>query len=758
MNLGISTGDKFLFLNGRVAGNYEVVGDAEAEPIALRSLADGSDKVMKRLDLAVLLGSGNAITTFKKGRVIRPLTVAEIKGFHKPPKRSDLTETELKNWQIRERDIARAGLLLHYVLAWDAEPCSRGEVPLTSFILEKYNDAKAAGFERLPSTSSIRKAIAKGLGGPRTIGLYLRKTGGARTKTKWPQWVYDLGAEMVCWYYEELLRKHLDAHRHFDDLYYPRLAEWKQTDEARTYKNPDFEPPCPQTLTNWINSVRTREMLTLKYGSREADRRLRGRSESLEPVAPLETIILDQTLAPVWAVEKVDTDGTVAIVFRRPWITWAIDLYSRMCVGFVMTFDPPCLATLMACLRHVISPKIDWIDRFGEHKGATDGFGAFYNVVLDNALAHFQRSMKMVGDVAGFKVTLAPIYTPQYKPWIERFNSTMNGPIRMLPGGIPLAEDQEAAEYDARKTAALSIETIRNLMGHHVMAYHLETHTGIGMAPARRWTEGLQEFERPLINDARAFKLIAGRLEIGAITGEGLIYKGQRFHDPGITTMLLNNFSRLRSKRGKPGQSSTFSVYFFVEDMDTSSVTILDEFGRQPVELPNFDELHRESPVSFAFEDGLRARQRRLNKKFHTREEKTQARIEYRKELEAELAKAGHGAQKNIIRVLKGKEKLALGPGAMVLDLKVDASIDGMEKPKGIPMALSMQDRVDPLAPHKGRKRGGKRKPKPQTAVGTDDHEMFMEDPMVIDGEFVVTSNLDDDEALLDQLARQHGY
>lgn len=756
MKLDISTGDKFLLLAGGVAGNFAIEGDAGAEPVMLRNLADGAIKNIKRLDLAVLVGQGQAIRTLKKGQVIRTLTASELKGFHQPPRRDRLSETELKNWKIRTDDINRAGLLLWYTQAFDEEPCSRGEIPLTNFILAKYNDAKEAGFTRLPSTSSIRKAIAKGLGGPRTLAQYLRKTGGARKKTKWPQWVYDLGKAMVCWYYEDPLRKYLDAHNHFDELFYPRLEEWKQTEEAGKFKDSGFEPPCPQTLTNWINSARTREMLTLKYGSREADRRLRGRSESLEPIAPLETIILDQTLAPIWAVEKVEVDGTVTIVLKRPWITWAIDLYSRMCVGFIITFDPPCLATLMACLRHVISPKLDWIERFGPSKGATDGFGRFYHVILDNAKAHYQKSMKMVGDIVGFKVTLAPIHTPQYKSWIERFNATMNGPIRSLPGGIPLAKDQGAAEHDARATAALSIETIRDLMGHHVRAYHLDVHDSIGMAPARKWTEGLQEFDRPLVDDARAFKLIAGRLKIGALTGEGLEYKGLRFHDPGITTMLMNNFSRLHSKRGKPGQSSTFSVYFFVDDMDTSSVTILDELARQPVDLPNFDELHRENPVSFAFSDGERDYQRRLNRKFHTREEKAQARAEYTKELNAALAKAGHGAGKNIIRVLKGKEKLSLGPGGMVLDLQVDATVDGMEKPRGIPIAMSLKDRVDPVAAQKGRR--PRRTPKPRTQAPLDDAQLT-EDPLVIDGEFsVMVAEADDAEAALDELARLHNY
>ncbi|MGO7865487.1 hypothetical protein ACC676_28390 [Rhizobium ruizarguesonis] len=759
MRLDLSIGDRFnLMAGGAVTGVFSVEEDAEADPVVLRSVADDSIKHIARIDLAVLQASGRAIRTFKKGQVIRVLSVSEIMAFHEAPKKTSMSMTELKQWEVRRRDLLRAGRNLFYVQAWDANPVSRGEQSLEDFIAGRFDEAKEAGFKDLPSPSCIRKAIKIGERGRRTIALYLRKKGGARTKTKFPGWVYDLGEEMVAEFYRQLLFRYLDAHGWFDDRFYPRLKEWLQTDEGRLNEKWDLEPPCTQTLTNWINLARCQATLTMKYGKREASRRLRGRGTSLEPLAPLETIILDQTLAPIWAVEKVDLNGTTAIVLKRPWIVWAIDLYSRMVVGFIITFDPPCIATLMACLRHVISPKVEWIDRFGPYKGATDGFGSFYNVVLDNAKAHYQKTMKTVGDAAGFKITLAPIYTPEFKPWVERFNATMNGPLRTLPGGIPLEKDAATAEYNARASAALSVESIAQLLAHRIMEYHLDEHDGIGMAPARKWAEGLAEHDRPTVDDARAYKLLLGHYEEGSIGAEGIIFRGQQYHDPGITTMILNLLARLYSSRksGKQGQSSRFPAQFIWQEMDTSSIAVvIGGTEGEIIELPNFDELHREKPVSFAFADGVRDYERRQNKQFHTREERSEARREYQKELEAILAKASHGDGKNVIRVLKGKEKLALGPGGMVLDLKAEASIDGREKPKGIPMAISLKDRVDPLVAQKGRKPRGAGK----AAARKPEIDLPSVTPVVIRDDYSMTIfETSDDDALLDELELRHGY
>ncbi|MGG6895869.1 hypothetical protein [Rhizobium sp. BR 315] len=755
MILDLAEGDRLTLLVSGAGKTYEVIGDAGADPIILRAVEDNVERRISRLDLAVLQGSGKALRTFKKGQVIRTLTATEIKAFHEPPRTDKLTETELKKWDIRKRDIIRAARLLWYVQAWDRNPVSRGEPSLTAFILANHKDAQATGHEGILSASSLRKAIAKGERGHRTLQMYLRRTGGARKKSKFPEWVYELGEEMVVHFYSDPLIRYRDAHGWFDGRFYSlRGAHAENTTPHKMWSG---EPPCEQTLTNWINGARCLATLTTKYGLREANRRLRGRGESFEPVAPMETIVLDQTLGPIWAVEKVEMDGTVAIVLKRPWLVWAMDLYTRMVVGLVMTFDPPNIATLMACLRHVICPKTEWLDRFGECKGATDGFGAFKNVILDNALAHIGVTMQFVGDVAGFQVIYAPIHTPEYKPWIERLNATMNGPLRSLPGGIPGSKDEEIAALDARATAALGLDSIHALVAHHIIAYHLDVHAGIGMAPARKWNEGLLEFGRPMVDDARSFRLLLGRYRIGVLTAEGVRVNGHRFHEAGIVSRLMNDFARAGSRRPrKAGQSDSFRIHFIYDEMDTSRISVINELTGEIVELPNYDEHYREKPVSFAFAAGERDYERRQNREFHSREDKARMRLEYEKELALQLANTSHGEGKRLIRVYKGKEKLELGPGGRVLDLASEPTINGMAKAESIPIGMAFIDRVDPLTAPKGRR--VKRSSKSSNVGKRGAH--ITTDATCIETEeaFEMVGAVVDDEALLDEIARIHGY
>ncbi|WP_027684265.1 DDE-type integrase/transposase/recombinase [Rhizobium leguminosarum] len=754
LNLDISQGDRFLIESPDINGVFVVEGDATAEPLTFID-DKGNREHIGRLDFAVLQAKARAIRTFRKGQIVRALTSEELKGFYSPPKGNKISERERKNWQIRVDDVHRAGRLLFYTVAWFETPCSRGDDGLETFIVQTLPDAEEAGYPGIPSASSIRKAIAKCVGQIPTLTMFLRRKNGNRKKTKFPKFVYDLGDEMVRWYYEEAKRKYIHAHKWFDERYYPAREQWLQSDEAKE-GNWDGEPPNTQTLTNWITEARNATTLKIKYKTQSADRRVRGRGRSLEPLAPLETIILDQTLAPIWVIQEVEADGEIKFVVKRPWIVWAIDLYSRMIVGFSLTFDPPCIATLMACLRHVITPKTEWIARFGYCKGATDAFGSVSRVILDNAKAHIGRTMQTVGDVAGFRVIYAPIYTPEYKTWVERLNATMNIPLRSLPGGISADEDEENL-LDARSSAAISIEALGKLMAHHIMEYHLRVHDGIGMAPARKWNLGLEEFGRTTVDDARAYRLILRRHEVAVLSAEGIYFRGHRFHHPGITSKLMSDMASYYASRRKSATSQTYriKVHVFYDEMDTGNISVINQRTKEIVELPNFDLMHVEKPVSFAFADGERAYQRRMNKEFHTREEMAKARAEYTKELEAIVGTSSHGVSKNAIRILQGKELPELGRGNRIIDVKAERTVDGRGKAREIPISVALVDRLDDVSAGIGRKL--RKKSKPAAARGQEG--LVPDTTAPVYDEVIQFDGFDDEsESALDDLARDYGF
>lgn len=775
MTLDISVGDQYQFCSGTVRGTFEVESENAENLISLRSLSDGREVHIKALDLAVLQARGGAVRTKRQGETIRTVTAFDIRSLHEPP-RKHLTNRQLKDWKIRRADFERAATLLFYVRAFDAAPGTKKSTQaLDEFIGGRASEAKAAGLEWTPSASAVRKALKKGGENNRTIALYLRKRGSARKQSKWPQWVYELGQETVAHYWGDPAVLFTHAHTYFDDRFYAKRdkllsarrekkGEGSSSSSSESDENADlmFEPPCKQTLTNWINEARCHATIKSKFGIRQANRELRGRGESVTAIAPLEIIVLDQTLGDVWACEEVQVDGTIAIVLKRPWLVWAMDLFSRINVGFIMTFDPPCIATLMACLRDVVSPKTALMERFGFSKGATDGWGKFKTVILDNALAHIGVSLQLVGDIVGFEVDYAPIRTPEYKPWIERLVRTMNGALHALPGGIPYPPDElEIRGIDPQKSAALTLDSIRDLMDHKIIEYNLDEHDGIGMAPARKWTEGVAEFGRLSVDDARSFKLVLGRYETRTLDAEGILLNGHTFHDQGITSMLLDHMARFHRERRKrkPGQTASFRVHLFFDDMDCSSISVIDELTNEIVELPNSDPFYAEKPVSFAFSKGEREYQAKLNKNFHTREEKAKARREYTKELEAKLANDNHAEAKRTIRVLQGREKPQLAPGSQIIDVKIKPSISGMPVAEAVPVSMPFTERAEVLTAPKGRKPKKRPKTRKHAAVAevANDHAKPHEREAA-DVDWAAQPDVDESEAALDELARRYGF
>jgi hypothetical protein len=770
-----------------VRGEFLVESEGSAEPLELKAVADGRMLDIARIDYAVLQATGGVIRLEREGVATALITAADIQALQEPLD-DFVSKSQLKAWQIRRRDIERAGLLLFNVRCIDNSPThvSRETKKLDAFILSQFEKAREAGWKTCPSASAVRKALKKGLPGRRSLGLYLRKKGSAVSRSKWEKWVYELGQQMAAQYWSDWRVKFIDAHKWFDVRFYQKIDVLKAELEAAgsefdatllddgSYgdlipvpsdppnKAKWVEPPVAQTLTNWIYAARSHATVKSKWGITTANRQLRGRGSSLKAIAPLEVLVLDATVGDVWAVEEVQIDGSVKIVLKRPYIVWAMDLYSRMVLGMVLTFEPPSVATLMACLREVMKPNVELMQRFGDAKGATDGFGLWQWLILDNALENIGVSLQLVGDVVGFQVDYAPIRTPEYKPWIERLIRTMNSHLHSLPGGIPYPPDiLRAKNLDPRKGAKLRLKDIRSLMDHKIIEYHLDEHDGIGMAPARRWTEGLIEFGRHTIDDARAMNLILGRYKSRTLTASGIEFDGHVFHDQVITTMLLNDLARRNRERGDGDQSATFRVHFFYDPMNVTSISVINEYTKEIVELPNSDEFYAATVVSFAFAAGERAKQAMANKVFHSREDRARFRMEYERELAAKLATDTHGEGKRTIRTIHGGPvlELELVPGDRIVDDLIDPSISGMPKARNIPVKMALTSKTGDLIIPKGRppakRKTRKKAPKVIAANDTGDISQDREvSDQKTDTSPLFEANVEDTEAILDELDR----
>ncbi len=137
---------------------------------------------------------------------------------------------------------------------------------------------------------------------------------------------------------------------------------------------PDFAPPLTAVMRNWINDAATPENVARKWGNKVANAKMRATGiPSLVASRILEYVLIDHTPLDVWA-KIVDAFGKTVLV-ARPYLTLAMDLFSRTVIAAIISFEPPSLNSVMACVRQVVRPK-DWlVAKYGEHKGATDVWG-----------------------------------------------------------------------------------------------------------------------------------------------------------------------------------------------------------------------------------------------------------------------------------------------------------------------------------------------------------------------------------------------
>lgn len=98
----------------------------------------------------------------------------------------------------------------------------------------------------------------------------------------------------------------------------------------------------------------------LKRSGEKAAQRFRV-TEGTVPNAdyPYSVIQIDHTFLDVMLV---DEEHRIAI--GRPWITVAIDVFSRMVVGYYVSFDPPGTLGTGICIANAILPKINFLAKF----------------------------------------------------------------------------------------------------------------------------------------------------------------------------------------------------------------------------------------------------------------------------------------------------------------------------------------------------------------------------------------------------------
>ena len=250
--------------------------------------------------------------------------------------------------------------------------------------------------------------------------------------------------------------------------------------------NAQLEAPHPNTVRNRIGAMSESFTMRRRHGAKAADQ-VFAPIEGQFPGAdwPLAFVQIDHTKLDIVLVDDVQRRP-----IGRPWITLAIDVFSRMVAGFYVSFDPPGAMATGLCLAHAILPKESWLAKHGiEDEWPLWGFPQ--SLHLDNA-REFRGNM-LQRACAQYRIDIAwrPVARPNFGGHIERLLGTVLREIHTLPG-TTFSNPRERGSYDSDAKATLTLGEFETWLATFIVQiYHRRRHDTIGMAPIDKYKAGI---------------------------------------------------------------------------------------------------------------------------------------------------------------------------------------------------------------------------------------------------------------------------
>jgi len=244
---------------------------------------------------------------------------------------------------------------------------------------------------------------------------------------------------------------------------------------------------------------------------------------SLEAAWPLSLVQIDHTL-----VDVIVVDSTKRAPIQRPWLTLAIDVYSRCVAGFHLSLEPPSATSVALCVAHAALPKQQWLDE-RKIEGVFPASGLMSRLHLDNAKEFHSEALRRGCEQYGIAIDYRPVRTPHYGGHIERLIGTMMGKVHLLPG-TTFSNVHVKGDIDPGKTAAMTLDELERWLGNAIAGvYHRTVHRSLNATPIAAWERGVVGDEKTpgsgepsAVDDPRRFLIDFLPIERRLVRREGL--------------------------------------------------------------------------------------------------------------------------------------------------------------------------------------------------------------------------------------------
>lgn len=332
-------------------------------------------------------------------------------------------------------------------------------------------------------------------------------------------------------------------------------------------KKLNLTPPHENTVRNRIKAIDPKFAMKKRFSHKKANEEF-GNFEGEYPEGnfPLEVYQIDHTPLDIMLVDPV---------FRkpigRPYLTLALDIYSRMVAGFYLSLQAPGYFSVSQCLYNAFLPKDEFLKQQGVD-GEWEIYGIPSKYAVDNGKDLIGLDMQRVCDEFGMTMTRRPVGRPQFGAHIERVLGTINKEIHNLPG-TTFSNVAEKAEYDSIKNATLTLDEITKWLTEFIVnVYHKRVHHGIGMTPKQKYYIGIFGDDEnpgtglpPIVEDRESIKIALLPTFHRTVQKDGLTLDGITYYSDVLRTWINkkdDNGNKLKFKV-KRDPLSIQKLYFF---------------------------------------------------------------------------------------------------------------------------------------------------------------------------------------------------
>lgn len=215
---------------------------------------------------------------------------------------------------------------------------------------------------------------------------------------------------------------------------------------------------------------------------------------------PLYEIQMDHTKADVILVDSVHRKP-----IGRPWVTFALDLYSRCIAGFYVSLEAPSATTVGLCMANVAQDK-DALLAQHQINASWPLAGKPALLHTDNGKDFVSRALKQGCLNNGIRLEQCPLGKPWYGGSIERVIGTFMSKVHDEIPGTTFSNVAERGEYDAEANACMTIREFERWLLLQIIEYHNQLHRGIGEAPLHRLKAGLEAHgQPPAVKDLKTY-------------------------------------------------------------------------------------------------------------------------------------------------------------------------------------------------------------------------------------------------------------